>query len=226
MGNPAVIIELPVERKRITKRQKPITNLDGVKYFSEAQIRLIRKAVRDKANLDQAKANLTGIREWMVVDLITTTGLRVSEAADLRCGDVKSGYGQSEVYVRDGKGSRSRTVQMPTSLKRHFNQYMEWKAKRGEGIEDDNHIFIGQRGPWTTQAVQLLVKKHLKALGLYECGKSVHALRHSYAMQLYRKQRDLRAVQKQLGHASIQTTQIYTHVTAEDIQNQIKGIWR
>jgi site-specific recombinase XerD len=116
-------------------------------------------------------------------------------------------------------------VQIPASLKKHLNQFIKWKQERGEATGEENHLFVGQRGPWTTQAVQQLVKKHLKALGLYECGKSVHALRHSYAVQLYRRQRDLRAVQKQLGHASIQTTQVYADVTTEDIQEQIKGIW-
>ena len=77
----------------------------------------------------------------------------------------------------------------------------------------------------TVQAIQQIVKKYLKAIGLYEPGKAAHALRHSYAVALYRRKRDLRAVQKQLGHASIQTTQIYADVTREDIQEQIKGIW-
>ena len=75
------------------------------------------------------------------------------------------------------------------------------------------------------QAIQQVVKKYLKVLGLYESGKSVHALRHSYAVHLYRRSRDLRAIQKQLGHASIQTTQIYTDVSKEDIQSRIKGFW-
>jgi integrase/recombinase XerD len=225
MGEPAVVVQLPVKRPVQKRRKKPPKNNDGVKYFTERQIKLIRKTVRDRANLDHAKANVTGIREWMAIDLITSTGLRVAEAADLRCGDIKCGYGQSEIYVRDGKGSKARTVQIPASLKKHLGHFLKWKDEGGEGISYDDHLFIGQRGPWTTQAVQQLVKKHLKTLGLYESGKSVHALRHSYAVQLYRQKRDLRAVQKQLGHASIQTTQIYADVTSDDIQEQIKGIW-
>ena len=86
-------------------------------------------------------------------------------------------------------------------------------------------MFIGQRGPWKSQAIQQIVKKYLKALDLYENGKSVHALRHSYAVALYRKKKDLKAVQKQLGHASIQTTQVYAEVLKEDIQEQIKNLW-
>ena len=225
MGISAVVVQLPVKRPAVKRRSKRTRNIDGIKYFTEKQIKLIRKTVRDKANLDSGRSNVTGIREWMAIDLITSTGLRVAEAADLRCGDLKSGYGQAEIYVRCGKGSRARTVQIPESLKKHLNQYLKWKDERGEATGEDDHLFIGQRGPWTPQAVQQLVKKHLKALGLYESGKSVHALRHSYAVQLYRQERDLRAVQKQLGHASIQTTQVYADVTVEDIQDQIKGIW-
>nr|WP_281793453.1 tyrosine-type recombinase/integrase [Desulforhabdus amnigena] len=110
-------------------------------------------------------------------------------------------------------------------MKRHLKQFVTWKAARGEPSCPDDHVFRGQQGPWTAQAIQQLVKKHLKALGLYENEKSVHALRHSYAVEYYRQEKDLRGLQKQLGHASIQTTQIYADVTAEDIQKQIRGLW-
>jgi integrase/recombinase XerD len=69
------------------------------------------------------------------------------------------------------------------------------------------------------------VKKYLRQLGLYQSGKIAHSLRHSYAVELYRQWRDLRAVQKQLGHASVQTTQKYADVLTEDIQDYLKGLW-
>ena len=87
-------------------------------------------------------------------------------------------------------------------------------------------MFIGQRGKWTKQALQQTVKKYLKALGLYEMGKPVHSLRHSYGVELYAKEKDLRAVQKQLRHISIQSTLIYADVTDENISQQIKGLWQ
>jgi site-specific recombinase XerD len=87
-------------------------------------------------------------------------------------------------------------------------------------------LFIGQRGKWTSQAIQQLIKKYLKALHLYEPGKSVHALRHSYGIQLYAKENDLRAVQKKLRHLSIQSTLVYADVTDENIAGQIKGLWQ
>ena len=127
--------------------------------------------------------------------------------------------------MREGKGSKSRTIQIPDSLKAHLKSFLAWKRERGEPTGQDDHLFVGQRGPWTPWAVGQIVKTHLRPLGLYELGKSAHALRHSYAVELYRRRRDLRAVQKQLGHRSVQTTQRYADVLAEDIQEQIKGLW-
>lgn len=204
---------------------RQVTNIDGIKYYTEQQVKLLRRTVRDRAVLDLDRNQVTAVREWMAIDLLTCTGLRVSEAADVRCGDIKAGYGESALFVRDGKGSKSRTVQIPDSLKRHLKQFILWKASRGEPTGPDDFLFLGQRGPWSCQAIQFLVKKHLRALGLYENEKSVHALRHSYAVEFYRQEKDLRALQKQLGHSSIQTTQIYADVTAEDIQKQIRGLW-
>ncbi|MGO9377506.1 MAG: tyrosine-type recombinase/integrase [Dissulfurispiraceae bacterium] len=220
------VIEFPSTREKANERPlRKIKNVDGIKYFSQQQIKLLRRTVRDQAALDQAGGQITALREWIAIDIITSTGLRVSEAANVRCGDIRAGYGESALFVRDGKGSKSRTVQIPDSLKKHLKQFVAWKSSRGEATGHDDHLFLGQRGPWTSQAIQQLVKKYLKVLGLYESEKSVHALRHSYAVELYRQEKDLRTLQKQLGHASIQTTQIYADVTMEDIQNQIKGLW-
>ena len=220
------VIQFPVtQQKPRQERSRQIKNTDGIKYFTNQQIRLLRRTVRDQAAFDSERGQVTAVSEWMAIDLLTSTGLRVSEAANIRCGDLKAGYGESALFVRDGKGSRSRTVQIPDSLKKHLKHFVAWKESRGEAVGEDDHIFIGQRGPWSAQAVQQLVKKYLKALGLYESEKSVHALRHSYAVEFYRQEKDLRALQKQLGHASIQTTQIYADVTAEDIQQQIRGLW-
>ncbi len=220
------IIRFPGTREKVSpKAPRQIQNVDGIKYYTDQQIKLLRRTVRDRAALEIERGQVTAIREWMAIDLVTSSGLRVSEAANVRCGDIKAGYGESALFVRDGKGAKSRTVQIPDALKRHLKQFIVWKASRGEPTGPDDYLFIGQRGPWTAQAIQFLVKKYLKALGLYESDKSVHALRHSYAVEFYKQERDLRALQKQLGHSSVQTTQIYADVTVQDIQKQIRGLW-
>jgi integrase/recombinase XerD len=219
------IIEFPGTKTSKSRGKSRIRSVDGIKYFNTGQIKLLRRRVRDNGDLDANKGSVTGVREWMAIDLLTSTGLRVSEAANLRCGDLKIGYDQSKIFVRQGKGDVSGHVVIPESLKKHLKQYLRWKEGNGEPVGIDDYLFMGQRGPWTGQAIQQIVKKYLKELGLYEKGKSVHSLRHSYAVELYSREKDIRAVQKQLRHVSIQSTLIYADVTDEIIGSQIKGLW-
>jgi integrase/recombinase XerD len=119
LGN---IISFPAKtekRSRAKRDGSRVKNIDGVKYFSEKQIKMIRRAVRDQAELDEKKKNVTAIKEWMVIDLLTSTGLRVSEAVNLRCGDLKLGYSESKIFVRDGTGHQSAHVVINDSLKKH-----------------------------------------------------------------------------------------------------------
>jgi site-specific recombinase XerD len=211
-------------RKKQGKRQM-MRDVDGIKYFNAKQIKLIRREARGQPEIDEKKGKVTGIREWMAIDLLTSTGLRVSEASNLRCEDLKLGYGESNVFVRQGKGQISGSVVINESLKKHPKQFLSWERDKGEPKGEDNYLFVGQRGNWTSQATQQIVKKYLKKLGLYEPGKSVHALMHSYAVEFYFKEKDLRVVQKQLRHISIQSTLFYADVTDESISEQIKGIW-
>jgi len=223
----AKVISFPSERrsKRTRKSGGRIRSVDGIKYFNEKQIKMIRRAVRDQAEMDIKKGQVTAIREWMVIDLLTCTGLRVSEAANLHCGDLKIGYADSKIFIREGKGHVSGHVVINDAVKKHLRAFMSWKQTQGEQTGEDDYLFVGQRGAWTSQAIQQIVKKYLKKLDLYEKGKAVHALRHSYAVELYSKDKDLRAVQKQLRHVSIQSTLVYADVTDESIGNQIKGLW-
>ena len=127
------LIQFPANREKVgQKASRQIRNIDGIKYFNQQQIKLLRRTVRDQAALDMERGQVTAIREWMAIDLLTSTGLRVSEAADVRCGDLKAGYGESALFVRDGKGGKSRTVQIPDSLKKHLKQFVTWKQSRGE----------------------------------------------------------------------------------------------
>ena len=217
------IVRFPIRPKR---RERKVRKLGGIKYFNAQQIKALRRAAREQAELALEKHKVTGVRDWMAIDLLTATGMRVSEAADLCCGDLKLGYAESKVFIREGKGSISADVVINESLKKHLKHFLAWKTKHGEPTGDDDPLFTGQRGKWTRQAIQQLVKKYLKKLDLYESGKSVHAHRHSYAVELYSKERDLRAVQKQLRHISIQSTQVYADVTEEDLQDQVKGMWQ
>lgn len=208
-------------REKIIRRQPK--NSDGIKYFSEPQVKALRRLVRDKA----ATGRMTALREWMAVDVLTGSGLRVSECADLRCGSLKAGYGESSLFVSNGKGNKSRYVEIPNSLKLHLKAFIQWKRERGEPTGPDGFLFVGQRGPMTCAAIQGIVKKYFRLLGIYEPGRSAHSLRHSYAVEYYKRSgHDLKGLSRQLGHSSISTTgDIYVGVLREDIQENVRNLW-
>jgi len=210
--------------KRGRRKRKPVT-MDTIKYFTEPEIGLLRRTARKEHESDLGQDRVRGVRNWMVIDLLTLTGLRVSEAARLQCGNIKIGYGQSELYIENSKDGVSGSVVIPPGLKTHLRSFLNWKQSRGEGIANSDPLFIGERGPWTLQAIEQIVKRYLRYLGLYQPGKSVHSLRHSYAVALYKREKDLRAVQKQLRHVSIQSTLVYADVSKEEIYQQVKGLW-
>ena len=219
------VIAFPLRKRKKRRTEKRIRTTDTVRYYSPLQIKALRRAARNKAELDAAKGRIAGVREWMAIDLLTSSGLRVSEAAALKCGDLRIAYGQSKIFVRSGKGGISGSVIINGSLKKHLKEFINWKRQRNETVSPDDYLFLGQRGPWTSQAIQCITKKYLRQLGLYESGKSCHSLRHSFAVALYGKEKDLRTVQKQLRHISIQSTLLYADVTDEEIAEQVKGLW-
>jgi len=208
-----------------THREKKAIDLDKLKYFSEQQIKALRRAARERSELGLAKGLTTPVREWMIIDVLSCTGLRVSECSNLTVHDLHLGHGQSELIVQHGKCNVTGSVQIPSSLKLHLRSFLVWKQEHGEAVTPDSPLFIGQRGKISSQGIQQICKKYLKKLGIYEQGKSVHALRHSYATQLYRQTKDLRLVQKQLRHVSVQSTLIYADIAKEEIQEEIKGLW-
>lgn len=219
------VIQLKATKQAKAKAKQAASGHEP-KFFGEAEIKTLRRAVRQAAQLAEVRGQVTAIRDWMLIDLLTGTGLRAAEAADLRCGDLLAGPGQSALHVRNGKGGKSRTVQIPDGLRRHIKNFIQWKAGRGEPTGHDDHLLLGQRGPMTSLGVNQTVKKWLRKAGLDRGnGWAAHSLRHSYAVALYRREKDLVAVQKQLGHSNVQTTLVYADCLPDDIQEQVKGLW-
>ncbi|MBM9514693.1 tyrosine-type recombinase/integrase [Desulfogranum marinum] len=229
MTNTAQIIQFSPATKNQNQKNGSKTQTvhfcETVKYFTKLEIQALRRTVREKGEVALIRGNVTGVREWLAVDILTTTGIRVAEIADLRCSDLQVKNGQSRIFIRCGKGRKSRYVEIPVTTKQHIKRYLKWKVSRGECVSLDSHVFQGQRGPMKVQAFQLMVKKYLKQLGLYSNSKNIHSLRHSYAVQLYRQCRDIRVVQRQLGHESSRTTEIYAAILPEDVQKEIKCLW-
>ena len=127
MKTEANIVQFPVRPKR---KERKVRKLGGIKYFNAQQIKALRgRPGSSRPGLEKGK--VTGVRDWMAIDLLTATGMRVSEAADLCCGDLKLGYAESKVLVREGKGSISADVVINESLKSTLNTSLPGKRTRG-----------------------------------------------------------------------------------------------
>jgi integrase/recombinase XerD len=148
-------------------------------------------------------------RDRAILEILYSSGLRVSEVVDLRLAGLDPGEGV--VLVR-GKGSKERLVPMGLPAARAIERYLREVRPRISSGRGEGRVFLSARGrPLSRQTVWSLVATSARAVGI-EKKVSPHTLRHTFATHLLEGGADLVAVQELLGHVDISTTQIYTHV--------------
>ena len=161
----------------------------------------------------------TGLRSRAFLEVLYSSGLRVSELCDLRLSNIYADQGFMKVV---GKGNKERLVPIGREALKHLNFYLS--GVRGhldikQGSEDV--AFLSPRGnPLSRITVFTTLKELAKQAGLRKT-ISPHTLRHSFATHLIEGGADLRAVQEMLGHASITTTEIYTHLDRDYLRQVI-----
>jgi integrase/recombinase XerD len=149
----------------------------------------------------------TGLRDRALLELMYSSGLRVSEAVNLKLADVDLDSG---ILITTGKGSKTRRVPVGSSAVEWLKSYLALRRKH-ENIEVST-FFVSPHGKsLNRQVIHALVKEYAEKCGLENV--SPHTLRHSFATHLVQNSADIRSVQQMLGHADISTTQIYTHIT-------------
>jgi integrase/recombinase XerC len=169
----------------------------------------------------RAEEDLTpiGFRDVAIVELLYATGARVSELCGLDIDDVD--FNRNTIRVM-GKGSKERTIPMGAQAVNTLQIYLSSVRKILSNDKSGSAVFLGARGKRIDpRTVRTVVYEALSALeGSEKMGP--HALRHSAATHLLEGGADLRTVQEILGHASLATTQIYTHVSTERLQKAFK----
>ena len=156
----------------------------------------------------------TAIRNYAMCRLMLDAGLRCGEVLNLKVNDVDWTTGR--VHIRQGKGEKDRIVWLNDDA---LDALRRWKVKRPT---NNDWLFCTLKGDRLhDRYVRAMVKRKAKQAGI---DKNVHphTLRHSFATDLYRESKNLRLVQKALGHASIQTTEIYTHIFDEELEQEMK----
>ncbi len=164
------------------------------------------------------------LRDKAILELLFSTGMRVSEAANLKIEDVN--LKRDEFTVR-GKGGKLRVVFLSDEAKSWLKKYQQARHDTSEFlfIRHDRAAktkTAALEQPLTPRSIQRLVDHYARAAGITK-PVSPHAIRHSYATDLLRGGADIRSVQRMLGHASVATTQIYTHISDEHLKTVYKA---
>ena len=157
-------------------------------------------------------------RTKAMLELLYATGMRVSELLSLRFSNIDL---ENTIVRVEGKGSKERIIPFNDTSKKYLELYLNFYRpkliKPGKNYEE---LFLNNRGtPMTRQGLFKLLKQLCKELGIKK-NVSPHILRHSFATHLLNAGADLRVIQEFLGHSSISTTQIYTHVSKQHIKTE------
>ncbi|MDK8240818.1 MULTISPECIES: site-specific tyrosine recombinase XerD [Corynebacterium] len=162
-----------------------------------------------------------GLRDKALLETLYATGARVSEVLDLSVDDATAAIDTEGILTVTGKGSKQRLV----PLGRHAQDAIEAYLVRGRPVfatGKSHALFLNRRGgALTRQSAWTVIKQAAERAGI-DKEISPHTLRHSFATHLLEGGADVRSVQELLGHASVTTTQIYTHVTADSLRE----VWR
>ena len=184
--------------------------------------RRIRRLPRH-LSLDESRRLLTAAsdglqpypeRDYCILTLFLNCGLRLSELCSIDIGRIRD-----ETLTVIGKGAKERTVYLNGSCLDALEQWLAVRA--GMPSKDRDALFLSRRGRRiSSKTVQYIVKKYIRSAGLDPSRYSTHKLRHTAATLMYKYGRvDIRSLQQILGHESIATTEIYTHVD-EDLLHQ------
>ncbi len=162
-------------------------------------------------------------RDQAIIELLYASGLRVSELTSLTLQDISS---RSRILKIVGKGNKPRLVPYSIRAQEALNEYVQTTRKEillRNGVEQPtNALFINDRGkPLTSRGVEYILKKIDEKAGL-NFQLHPHTLRHTFATHLLDNGADLRTIQELLGHKSLNTTQVYTHVSTQRMLEQYR----
>ena len=182
-----------VSAPKSASKLPPIANEGGIRALLEAP----------------AATTDTGVRDRAILELAYACGLRLSEIASLDVGDAD--LEQRQVRVT-GKGSKDRVTVMGVPAAKAVGRYLD-RIRSSIAKDSQPAMFLNRGGTrLSARSIQKLVKKYALIAGL-DLDFSTHTIRHSFATHLLDGGADLRVIQELLGHASPQTTQIYTHIS-------------
>ncbi len=191
--------------------ENPLQELDSPK---------IKKTLPKYLTLDESLNLLNSVdgkfkeRDYCIITLFLNCGMRLSELVSLNLSDIRS----NNTIVVTGKGNKERTIYLNNACIDAINAYLPFRSV--DGVKDKDALFISrQKSRISPKTVQFIVKNTLEKAGLKDRDLSTHKLRHTAATLMYQHGNvDVLAIKEMLGHESLSTTQIYTHIMDEQLQ--------
>jgi integrase/recombinase XerD len=209
-----------------------------IKDNPAADVACLRTAPRQPRALDKTYVRRLlrhisksgNVRDIAIAECLLGAGLRVSELLNLQLGDVTLNKRGGQVVVRRGKGAVHRVVPLTAKVRRALQKYLDQDHYLHAYREDNPHLggdaplWIGERGPLTDRTgIYYLLKKYARFAGLDETLISPHSLRHTFAARYLEKHRgDLRGLAAILGHATVNTTMVYTEPSTSDLARRME----
>ena len=206
--NPAQDLENPKQERRLSK------------YLSlEQSKQLLETTSIPKENSHGNHDNTE--RNYAIITLFLNCGMRLSELVGINIKDISFEDNKLNVI---GKGNKERTIYLNEACQKAIKAYLQVRPHDGVSFEDRDALFLSeQKKRISNRTVQYIVKEELALAGIDQTKYSVHKLRHTAATLMYKYGNvDIRALQELLGHESIATTQIYTHVDNEQIRTAVE----
>ena len=169
-----------------------------------------------KDSIDLSKPE--GHRNRAIIEVLFSCGLRVSELVNLKWSQLYA----DERYLRIlGKGSKERLVPISNTALREIENYLPWRNSLKIKPGEEDYVFLNRRGSHLTRVmVLIMLKTQAEEAGIKKT-ISPHTLRHSFATALLEGGADLRVIQALLGHESIGTTEIYTHLSMQTLRDEV-----
>ena len=200
--NPAMNLESP----KLGKRMPKYLSLDDSKKLLE-----VASNTNDRNNE----------RDFAIITLFLNCGIRLSELVGINIKDIV--FSEDKLNVI-GKGNKERTIYLNKACVNAINSYLAVRPRTGIKSGSEDALFLSERlERISRRTVQYIVKQELLKAGLDANKYSVHKLRHTAATLMYQYGNvDIRALQELLGHESISTTQIYTHVNNEQVRHAVE----
>lgn len=191
--------------------RKGIVNLKTPKIANKLPIVLTRGEMRSLL------CSVENEKHRLIIELLYSSGIRLSECVNLKYGDLDISEGIG--WVRSGKGSKDRMFILSKKIRETLSSLEEKSSETNCGTKkgSDDYVFSGRNGKMTRRAIQKIVENAGKKAKISK-PVHVHTLRHSFATHLLENGTDIRKIQKLLGHTNLQTTQIYTSVSAEELK--------